>query len=83
MDMADKTFEESMKRLEEIVQQLEGGEMPLEDSLRVFEEGMKLAAFCSRKLEEAEKKVTLLVREQEGGLTERPFGPGEPEDETP
>lgn len=81
--MADKTFEESMKRLEEIVQQLEGGDMPLEESLSVFEEGMKLAAFCSRKLEEAEKKVTLLVREQDGGLLEKPFGPGDSEDETP
>lgn len=81
--MADKTFEESMKRLEEIVQQLEGGEMPLEDSLCVFEEGMKLAAFCSRKLEEAEKKVALLVRDQEGCLVERPFEPEEPEDQTP
>ncbi|MCF8060922.1 MAG: exodeoxyribonuclease VII small subunit [Deltaproteobacteria bacterium] len=81
--MAEKTFEDSMKRLEEIVQQLEGGEMPLEDSLRVFEEGMKLAAFCSRKLEEAEKKVTLLVCEQGGGLVEKPFGPDEAEDDTP
>jgi len=81
--MADKTFEESMKRLEEIVQQLEGGDMPLEESLSVFEEGMKLAAFCSRKLEEAEKKVTLLVREQEGCLLEKPFGPGDSEDEAP
>ncbi len=81
--MADKTFEESMKRLEEIVQQLEGGDMPLEESLSVFEEGMKLAAFCSRKLEEAEKKVTLLVREQEGRLLEKPFGPGDSEDENP
>ena len=79
--MADKTFEESMKRLEEIVRQLEGGEMLLEDSLCVFEEGMKLVAFCSRKLEEAEKKVALLVRDQEGCLVERPFEPGEPEDE--
>ncbi len=79
--MAEKNFETSMKRLEEIVQQLEGGEMPLEDSLQVFEEGMKLAAFCSRKLEEAEKKVTLLVREQEGSFIEKPFDPDEPRDD--
>lgn len=79
--MAEKNFEKSMKRLEEIVQQLEGSEMPLEDSLQVFEEGMKLAAFCSRKLEEAEKKVTLLVREQEGSFIEKPFDPDEPQDD--
>ena len=79
--MAEKNFEKSMKRLEEIVQQLEGSEMPLEDSLQVFEEGMKLAAFCSRKLEEAEKKVTLLVREQEGSFIEKPFDPDKPQDD--
>ncbi len=79
--MANTTFEESMKRLEEIVQRLESGEMSLEDSLQVFEEGMQLVAFCSRKLDEAEKKVTLLVREQEGGLSERPFEPDQPEND--
>lgn len=81
--MVEQNFEESMKRLEDIVQQLEGGEMPLEDSLRVFEEGMQLASFCSRKLEEAEKKVTLLIREQEGTLVEAPFEPDEPPDDGP
>jgi exodeoxyribonuclease VII small subunit len=81
--MTDKTFEACMKRLEEIVQQLEGGEMPLEDSLCVFEEGMKLAAFCSRKLEEAEKKVALLIREQDGCLVEKPFEPEASEEDTP
>ncbi|MFO7782995.1 MAG: exodeoxyribonuclease VII small subunit [Thermodesulfobacteriota bacterium] len=81
--MAKATFEESMKRLEEIVQRLESGEMSLEDSLQVFEEGMQLAAFCSNKLDEAEKKVTLLVREQEGGLAEQPFEPDRPENDIP
>ncbi len=81
--MVEQNFEDSMKRLEDIVQRLEGGEMPLEDSLRVFEEGMKLAAFCSRKLEEAEKKVTILIREQEGALVEAPFDPEEPGDDAP
>ncbi len=80
--MAKTTFEESMKRLEEIVQRLESGEMPLEDSLQVFEEGMQLVAFCSRKLDEAEKKVTLLVRKQEGGIMERPFEPEQTENDT-
>lgn len=80
--MAKTTFEESMKRLEEIVQRLESGEMSLEDSLQVFEEGMQLVAFCSRKLDEAEKKVTLLVRKQEGGIMERPFEPEQPENDT-
>lgn len=71
--MAEPKFEASLKRLEEIVQRLESGDMPLEESLRVFEEGMKLVAFCSQKLEEAEKKVTLLTNRQEGGVEEVPF----------
>ena len=81
--MAKTTFEESMKRLEDIVQRLESGEMSLEDSLQVFEEGMQLVAFCSRKLDEAEKKVSLLVRDQEGELVERPFRPDQPENDVP
>jgi exodeoxyribonuclease VII small subunit len=71
--MAESNFEDSLKRLEEIVRELESGEMPLEESLRVFEEGMKLLSLCSKKLEEAEKKVTLLVEDEEGGLSEETF----------
>jgi len=71
--MAEPKFEASLQRLEEIVQRLESGDMALEESLRVFEEGMKLIAFCSQKLEEAEKKVTLLTSRQEGGVDEVPF----------
>ena len=71
--MAEKKFEKSMQRLEEIVLSLEDGELPLEDSLKVFEEGMKLVKFCSNKLEEAEQKVTLLVKESGGKQTEAPF----------
>jgi exodeoxyribonuclease VII small subunit len=71
--MAEKKFEKAMERLEEIVESLEGGELSLEDSLKVFEEGMKLARFCSHKLEEAEKKVTLLVRESGEKYTQAPF----------
>jgi len=71
--MTEKKFEEAMERLEEIVQGLEGGELPLSDSLKSFEEGMDLAKFCSRELEAAEKKVTLLVKESGGKLSESPF----------
>ena len=71
--MAEKKFEEAMKRLEEIVQSLEGGELPLEAALEVFEEGMHLLKFCSNKLEEAEKRVTLLVEESGGKHSQVPF----------
>ena len=71
--MAGKKFEEAMKRLEEIAQSLEGGDLTLEKSLDFFEEGMKLVGFCSKKLEEAEQKVTMLVKESDGRYTQQPF----------
>ncbi len=71
--MGEKKFEEAMARLEEIVAQLESGELSLEESLQVFEEGMKLAKYCSAKLEEAEKKVTMLVKQGDGDFAEVPF----------
>lgn len=73
--MPEKKFEESMHRLEAIIQGLEGGELELEDSIKAFEEGMALLKFCSKKLEEAEKKVTLLVKESEGRYSQVPFEP--------
>jgi len=73
--MAEKKFEEAMQRLEQIVRGLEGGEVSLEDALKDFEEGMKLVKFASNKLEEAEKKVTLLVRESDGKFAQTPFEP--------
>ncbi len=69
--MAEKKFEEAMKRLEDIVQSLESGDLALEDSLGIFEEGMKLVGFCSKKLEEVEQKVTLLVKESNGQYTQQ------------
>jgi len=81
--MAEKKFEDAMKRLEEIVQNLESGELSLEDSLKNFEEGMKLIKFSSKKLEEAEKKVTMLVQDSEGTLTQIPFRPEKDDDGDP
>jgi len=71
--MAEKKFEDAMKRLEEIVRNLEEGELPLEDSLQAFEEGMKLIKFCSSKLEEAEQRVSLLIEQSGGTQTRVPF----------
>lgn len=71
--MPEKTFEKAMERLEEIVKTLEGGALPLDASLKSFEEGMKLVQFCSGKLEEAQKKVSLLVKEGEERFREVPF----------
>lgn len=71
--MEEKRFEEAMKRLEEIVHNLERGDLSLEGSLAIFEEGMTLVAFCSKKLEEAQQKVTLLVKESDGRYSHQPF----------
>jgi exodeoxyribonuclease VII small subunit len=67
------TFEKAMKKLEEIVQELEAGELTLEESLKKFQEGVKLSKFCSSKLDETEKKITLLLKNQHGDLIEMPF----------
>lgn len=57
-------FEEAMEKLQKITQELEGEDLPLEEALQKFEEGMKLVSFCERKLEEAEKKIQVLTREE-------------------
>jgi exodeoxyribonuclease VII small subunit len=67
-------FEECLERLEKIVQELEKGEIPLEKSLTLFEEGMKLSATCRNQLEEAEGKVEILLK-QNGKLQTEPFEP--------
>ncbi|SPD75785.1 exonuclease VII small subunit [uncultured Desulfobacterium sp.] len=77
--MAEKKFEEAMKRLEEIVRDLERGDLSLEDSLKYFEEGMKLIKFSTHKLEEAEKKVAMLIGDA-GKYRQVPFEPEEGQD---
>ena len=74
--MAEKktemSFEEALKRLEEIVGMLEGGDHPLDDSLDLFSEGIKLVKFCNSKIEKVEKSVKKLVNEN-GELVEKDF----------
>ncbi len=60
--MQNLTFENAMQRLEEIVAELEKGSLSLEQSLKVYEEGVELAKFCSAKLDETEKKLKRLVK---------------------
>lgn len=66
-------FEEAMERLEEIVGQLEKGETSLEDSLSLFEEGVRLSRFCREKLDEAEKKVEMLLKDEGGVFHSAPY----------
>ena len=64
------TFEESLKRLEEIVHALENGDTPLEKSISLFEEGVKLSGYCNKLLESAEQKVTVLTKDTSGAIRE-------------
>jgi exodeoxyribonuclease VII small subunit len=66
--MKDIKFEDALQRLEQIVDQLEAGDLPLEDSLKVFEEGVALARRCAKYLEEAEKRIELLTKDESGLL---------------
>jgi exodeoxyribonuclease VII small subunit len=67
-------FEECLERLEKIVQELEKGEVPLEKSLTLFEEGMQLSTSCRKQLEDAEGKVEILLK-QNGKVQTVPFEP--------
>lgn len=67
------SFEQAMERLEKIVGQMESGELPLENMLASFEEGMKLARFLGDKLDEVQKKVSLLTADAQGNTVEKPF----------
>ncbi len=69
------TFEESLKKLEAIVGQLEHGDLPLEDSVKLFEEGMHLSTECKRQIEEAEGKVEILIKQRDGSMKREPFAP--------
>lgn len=71
--MAKESFEKALKRLEEIVNKLESGALPLDESLKIFEEGVKLSRFCTKKLDEAERKVEVLLKNKEGKFTTKPF----------
>ncbi len=71
------SFEQSMQRLEQIVRQLEKGDAPLEDAMKLFTEGTQLAARCQTMLEEAEKQVVKLAKGPEGEPVESEFDDGE------
>ena len=65
---AEKRFETALEDLEQVVEQLESGELSLEESLTAFERGVGLVRFCNQKLTEVEKKIEMLVRDKEGKL---------------
>jgi exodeoxyribonuclease VII small subunit len=66
-------FEDSLKQLETIVNQLEKGDLPLEDSIKLFEEGIRLSSACKDELDAAEGKVQVLLKQRDGSLKPEPF----------
>jgi exodeoxyribonuclease VII small subunit len=75
----EKTFENSLDELEQIVKQLEAGDLPLDRSLELFEQGVRLSRECQKRLDEAERKVEVLLRGNDGAYRPAPFE--EPEEE--
>jgi exodeoxyribonuclease VII small subunit len=70
--MAEEKFEEALSKLEEIVKKMESGELTLDESLKAFEEGIRLSRLCAGKLDEAERRVEVLLKTEEG-FDVRPF----------
>jgi exodeoxyribonuclease VII small subunit len=66
-------FEDSLKQLETIVSQLEKGDLPLEDSIKLFEEGVRLSTACKEEIDAAEGKVQVLLKQRDGSLKPEPF----------
>ena len=75
-----RSFEQALTRLEEVLEALEHGNLNLEDSLKAFEEGVSLVRFCHGKLDEVERKVELLLKDNAGKFFTRPFPEEEGED---
>ena len=73
--MAKERFEDALNKLEKIVSKLEDGDIPLEESLKLFEEGIRLSRLCNQKLEEAEKRVEILMKGKNGVIKPQPFDP--------
>jgi exodeoxyribonuclease VII small subunit len=72
-------FEKAFQQLEKIVQRLESEELPLDESLKLFEEGIGLSRFCHLKLEEVEKKIEMILSDAKGQPLTQPFEPEEEE----
>ncbi|MFP4307089.1 MAG: exodeoxyribonuclease VII small subunit [Desulfococcaceae bacterium] len=76
---AKPTFEKAMQQLEEIVTELETGDLPLEKAMKKFEEGIALSRYCTEKLDETERRITLLMEGPDGEVASQPFQEGDGE----
>ena len=75
MESSRQNFESSLEELERIVRELERGDLPLEKSLELFEQGVKLSRECQERLSQAERRIEILMRDNQGRPAVRPFEP--------
>jgi exodeoxyribonuclease VII small subunit len=78
--MAEMKFEDGLKKLEKIVNDLEAGDIPLDEALEKYEEGIKLSRMCAKRLELAKKKVEILLKSEDGSVELKPFDEEEAEE---
>ena len=71
--VANPSFEDNLRQLEQLVQQMEQGELTLEQSLSTFEQGVALTRACQQALDQAEQKVNLLLQDEKGAISRQPF----------
>ena len=71
--MAEMKFEDALKKLERIVDDLEGGSLSLDEALEKYEEGIRLSKLCAKRLEVAKKKVEILLKSEDGSMELKPF----------
>lgn len=71
--MAKKSFEQALRQLEKIIQELESGDLPLEKAMIKFEEGIQLTRFCSQRLDETERKIQVLLQDHQGNVSYESF----------
>ncbi len=81
--MKELNFEKALKDLETTVEKLEQGDLSLDESLKLFEKGVKLAKFLRSELEKAEKKVEILLKDEEGNVSAEPFNVDKKDEEPP
>ena len=73
MKKSEVSFEEAMEKLEKIVADLEKGDLTLDKSVENFKEGIEISQYCSKKLDEAEKSITILLKDKDGNVKEEDF----------
>ena len=78
--MAKQTFESAMRQLDQIAQELEAGELSLDLAMKKFEEGIQLSRFCTKKLDETERRIAILLQDSDGSVQEVPFMENQAED---